>query len=96
MAAGSLYRVDYVLSADDHVWFRYEQSILGEPKIEVYDSGVSLVDTISGLGDRPRGEYATRSLAIYWDCSGEASGNYTAVLYINNVERDRRKFVILS
>jgi hypothetical protein len=100
MATGSLYRVDTVLSADGHIWFRYEQSILGEAKIEVRDLSDVLQTTISGLGDRPRGEYATRSLAIYWD--GEASGSplapgaYRAYLFINNVQRDNRKFAINS
>jgi hypothetical protein len=97
MAAGSLYRVDTVLSSDGHIWFRYEQSILGEPKIEVLTTGNPpvLTATISGLGDRPRGEYATRSLGIYWDCSGTGAGAYFATLSINNVQRDTRKFEIV-
>ena len=100
MAGGLLYRVDILRSASDQIWFRYQQDDAAVPKVEIYTVAGALVQTISGLGERPGGEYASRSRAIFWDrvlssTSRAATGIYFVWLYLDNGFKDKRKFELL-
>ena len=100
MANGKLYRTDILRSASDQIWFRYQQDDAAVVKIEIYTVGGALIRTISGLGERPGGEYASRSRAVFWDrteddTSRVSTGIYFVWLYLDTVFKDLRKFELL-
>jgi len=98
--AGFLYTPDLLREADEQIWFRYCQQEYGVPEIKIYTFiGENLQKTISGLGDRPEGTYASRSRAIFWnkrDTGGNLLGaaQYYADLYIDSVKYDRVFFTL--